>query len=98
MIRSGRFAKKNMFNRRCLARERLENYMVHLLLAYRRLIMIVGLLLLVYAIATIFITPLAGATVLLPAIFLLLLSNSFNVALYTARLGAWIAILRRNDA
>ena len=86
-----------MSNRRRLARERLEYYLVYLILAYRRLILIVGLLLLVYAIATMFINPLAGTTILLPAIFLLMLSNSFNVALYTARLGAWIGTLWRND-
>jgi hypothetical protein len=77
-----------MSNLRRLARERLEIYLVHLILACRRLLWAVGLLLLVYAIATIFINPLAGGTVLLPAIFLVLLSNSFKVVLYTAGLGA----------
>ena len=86
-----------MSNRRRLARERLEIYLVHIILAYRRFLWLVGLLLLVYAIATMFINPLAGCAVLLPAIFLILLSNSFNVALYTARLGAWIATLGRHD-
>lgn len=86
-----------MSNRRRLARERLEIYLVHLLLAYRRLILVVGLLLLVYAIATMFINPLAGATVLVPAIFLLLLSNSYNAAVYTAQLGALIGTLWRHD-
>jgi hypothetical protein len=38
-----------------------------------------------------------GNAVLLPAIFLLLLSNSYNVALYTARLGAWLGTLGRQD-
>ncbi len=86
-----------MSNRRRLARERLEYYLVYLILAYRYLILIVGLLLLVYAIATMYTNPLAGATVLVPAIFLLLLGNSYNIVVYTARLGAWIATLLRND-
>ncbi len=86
-----------MSNRRRLARERLEIYLVHLILAYRRLILITGMVLLVYAFVTMFTYPLAGNTVLLPAIFLLLLSNSYNVALYTARLGAWIGTLWRHD-
>ena len=86
-----------MSNRRRLARERLEIYLVHLILAYRRLIFIVGLLLLVYAIATMFMNQLEGYATLIPAIFLLLLSNSFNVALYTARLGAWLGTLSRRD-
>lgn len=68
-----------MFDQRQLARESLEIYLVHLILAYRSLIFIVGLLLLVYAIANMFTTPLAGYAILVPAIFLLLLRYSFNV-------------------
>ena len=86
-----------MFNRRRLARERLEIYLVHLLLMYRRLTLIVGLLLLVYAIATIFVSRIAGFAALFPAIFLLLLGNSYKVVVYTARLGAWIATIWRHE-
>ena len=82
-----------MSNRRRLARERLEYYLVYLILLYRFLIMIVGLLLLVYALATIFVNRIAGLSALFPAIFLLLLGNSYNVVVYTARLVAWIATL-----
>ena len=82
-----------MFNRRRLARERLEVYLVHIILAYRQYIFISGLLLLVCAVAAMFTDVLAGNAILLPAIFLLLVSNSYNVALYTARLGAWIGTL-----
>ena len=86
-----------MSNRRRLARERLEIYLVHLLLAYRRLIFIFGLLLLVYAVIFLFINSLVGFASLVPAIFLLLLSNSYPVTLYTARLGAWIGTLGRHE-
>jgi len=82
-----------MFNRRRLARERLEYCLVYLILAYRRLILIVGLILLVYAIATIFLNRIVGFAALLPVIFLLLLGNSYNVVVYSARLVAWIATL-----
>jgi hypothetical protein len=85
-----------MSNRRRLARERLEYYLVYLFLAYRRLILIVGLLLLVYAIATMFANRTTGYVTLIPAIFLLLLSSSYNALVYTARLGAWIATLWRH--
>ncbi len=84
-----------MSNRQRLARERLEYYLVYLILAYRRLILIVGLLLLVFATANIFLNRIAGFAALLPAIFLLLLSNSYNAIVYTARLGAWIGTLWR---
>jgi hypothetical protein len=86
-----------MSNRRQLARERLEIYLVHLILMYRHLTLIVGLLLLVYAIATMFVNRIAGFAALFPATFLLLLSNSYNVTVYTARLGAWIGMLWRRD-
>ena len=86
-----------MSNRRQLARERLEIYLVHLLLMYRRFTLIVGLLLLAYAIVTIFVDRIAGFATLFPAIFLLLLGNSYNFVVYTARLGAWIATLWRQE-
>jgi len=89
--------RKIKSNRRRLARERLEIYLVHVILAYRQLLLICGLLLLVYAIAVVFIAPLVGFAILVPAVFLLMLSNSYNVALYTARLGAWIGTLGRYD-
>ena len=86
-----------MSNRKRLARERLEIYLVHLILMYRRLTLIVGLLLLAYAVTTIFVNRIAGFATLLPAIFLLLLSNSYNAVVYIARLGAWIGTLWRHD-
>lgn len=86
-----------MSNRRRLARERLEYYLVYLILMYRRLISIVGLLLLVYAIATLFVNQFTGFAALLPAIFLLLLGNSYNAVVYTARLGAWVGTLWRPE-
>jgi hypothetical protein len=86
-----------MSNRRRLARERLEYHLIYLILAYRRLIFIAGLLLLIYAITTIFINLLGSIVALIPAIHLLMLSNSYNAALYTARLGAWIGTRWKND-
>ena len=86
-----------MSQRRRLARERLEIYLVHLLLAYRPLVFISGVLLLVYAVIAMIASSPAGFASLVPAIFLLLLSSSYNVTLYTARLGAWVATLGRHD-
>jgi hypothetical protein len=86
-----------MSNRRRLARERLEIYLVHLLMAYRPLILVTGLLLLVYSIANLLINSLVGFASLLPALYMLLLGNSYPVTLYTARLGAWIGTLWRHE-
>ena len=68
-----------------------------LILAYRRPILIVGLILLVIASANIFLNRIAGFAALFPAVFLLLLGNSYNVVVYTARLVAWIATLWRQE-
>ncbi len=86
-----------MFNRRRLERERLEYYLVYLILAYRRPILIVGLSLLVFASATIFLNRIAGSAALFPAVFLLLLGYSYNVVVCTARLVAWISTLWRQE-
>jgi hypothetical protein len=82
-----------MFNRRRLQCERLEVYLVRLILSYRPLILISGLLLLAYAGFIIFRSWLAGCLLLLPAIFLILLATSYNFVVHTARLGAWMATL-----
>ncbi len=86
-----------MSNRRRLAQERLEIHLVHLILMYRRLTLIVGLLLLAYAVATTFVNRIVDFAALIPAIFLLLLGNSYNAVVYTARLGAWIGTLWQHD-
>lgn len=86
-----------MSNRKRLAREHLEYYLTYLMLAYRRLFFITGLLLLIYAFTTMFINQTSGILTMIPAIYLLLLSNSYNIIVYTARLGAWIGILWRQD-
>lgn len=86
-----------MSNRQRLARERLEIYLAHLILMYQRLVLVVGLGLLVFAIALISINQLAGYASAIPAIFLLLLGSSYHAIVYTARLGAWIGTLWRYD-
>ncbi len=86
-----------MFNRRRLRRERLEIYLVHLIMAYRPLILFSGLLLLAYASLAMFKHLLAGSLILFPAIFLLLLSNSYNIVVYTARLLAWLGTLQGHE-
>ena len=82
-----------MSNRRRLARERLEIYLVHLLMAYRHLIFIGGLLLLVFGIAVLFTCPQAGISILLPALVMLLVGSTYQVLVFTARIGAWIATI-----
>jgi len=86
-----------MSNRRRLDRERLEYYLTYLILAYRRLIFIVGLLMLIFAIIAISLNLPGSIVTLIPATYLLMLSNSYNFTVYTARLGAWIGTYWRQD-
>jgi hypothetical protein len=86
-----------MPNRQRQAREKLELYLVHLLMAYRRLIFIVGLFIFAYSIAIFFFNSVVAFASLVPALYLLLLSNSYSVTLYSARLGAWIGTLWRHE-
>ena len=78
-------------------REQLEYYLIYLILAYRPLILTSGLLVLAFAIVGLFMDSYASLVILIPAICLLLMGSSYNVALYAARLGAWIGTLGGND-
>ena len=89
--------KRFMPNRKRLAREKLEIYLVHLILMYRRMIFVIGLFLLGYAITFLVVTHITGYAALIPAIFLLLLGSSYKTIIYTARLGAWIGTIWRYD-
>jgi hypothetical protein len=84
-----------MFNRKKLRRERLEIYLVYLLLAYRRLLLVGGIALLVYAVLVMIKSPLAGTIVGVVATYPLLLATSYRAVLLTARFGAWIGTLGR---
>ncbi len=57
-----------MSNRQRLAREKLEIYLVHLLMAYRPLVFIVGSLLMLYSIVSLFASPLVAFASLIPAL------------------------------
>ena len=86
-----------MFNRKRLDRERLEIYLVHLLLAYRPLVLIGGLLLLLYADSVMLSSLYSGLVLVVVAALPLLMATSYRFLVLTARLGAWIATLGRND-
>jgi pheromone shutdown protein TraB len=86
-----------MYNRKRLDRERLEVYLVQLLLAYRPFLLVGGLLLLGYALATMFSSFLLGSIFLLVAAVPLLCALSYPVVVFTARLGAWMATLGRKN-
>jgi hypothetical protein len=82
-----------MSNRRRLARERLEIYLVHLFLAYRPLFLICALFVLLFSVALMLMQSPASFAILVIALYLFFLSSSYQALLYTARLVAWIATL-----
>lgn len=86
-----------MFNRRRLNRERLEIYLVHLILAYRRLLFTLGWALLLYAYVMMSRSLLAGGIILVLALFLFLLFYSYRAVVLVARVGAWIGILVKKE-
>jgi hypothetical protein len=86
-----------MSRRRQLDRERLEVYLLHLLLGYRPLLQVSSLLLLGYAIAVTFASPKAGIATLVLAIPLLACTLSYPGMLYLARIGAWIGTVWKRD-
>ena len=86
-----------MSTQKRLDRERLEAYCVYLLLSYRPLIFVCGLVILIYSLVTTIKFPVFGGVLIIIASFLILLGSSFQLVLFTARLGAWIATLGRNE-
>jgi hypothetical protein len=86
-----------MYNRKRLDRERMEVYLVHLLLKYRGWIMVGGISMLVYAVATVIASPLAGTILAAVAAVPLLIAGSYRAVVFAARLGAWIGTLGSND-
>ena len=86
-----------MYNRRRLKREKLEIYLVYLLLAYRYLNLIVGIFLLAYAIVVLSKNLLSGLLLLLPAAFMLILSFSYDAVHYLASVIAWTATISDKD-
>jgi hypothetical protein len=86
-----------MFDRNRLNRERLEIYLVHLFLAYRRLVFLVGFALLLYALVTMTSSLLAGGILLIPALLLLALSLSYRAVVLAARFGSWIGTRAKRE-
>ena len=86
-----------MSQRRRLDRERLEVYYVNLLLAFRPLLIIVGILLFGYAFLAIGSSLLVGIVVGVLAVLTLLLGNFYPVVILAARAAAWVVTVGRKE-
>ncbi len=86
-----------MFNRKKLDRERMEAYLVYILLRARPLIAVCGLFLLVYSIAVLLQSLLIGCILVLVAAYVICLSTSFRIVVLTAHFAAWLATVGRSE-
>lgn len=82
-----------MAGRRRKDKEILEVYLLRLLLAYRPLLRISGIFLLIYALVSLSLSPAVGLFVFWLAILLLALTFSYRFTLYFAKFGAWLGTL-----
>jgi hypothetical protein len=88
--------KPEMTKRRNLDREGLEVYLLNLLLAYRPLFQISGLLLFVTSVVALSFSPFVSVITLGVAICLVILSYSYQAILYLAKFGAWVGTIGKN--
>lgn len=84
-----------MSQRKRLDREGLKFYLLNLLLIYRPIFQIGGIVILVYAIATISLYPFGSMIALAVAAFLFLLRFSFALTLYISKFGVWLGTTGR---
>ena len=86
-----------MSERKRLDRERLQVYYATLLIVYRPLILICGILLFVYAFLTIARSMWIGVIVGILAMGCLLLGNIYAMVDFAAKLAAWVVTVGRKE-
>ena len=86
-----------MDKRKQLDRERLQVYYVNLLMAYRPMVLICGILLFAYAVITISHSLMVGGIAGVLAVFTLLLGNFYPVVVFAAKAAAWVVTVGRRD-
>ncbi len=85
-----------MIKRRNLHKESMAVYFLHLQPAYRPIMQGIGYLLLISSGIALLFSPLLGSISLGVAIFIMLLSTSFTLTQYLAKLGAWVGTIRKS--
>jgi len=86
-----------MTNKRNLDREGLEVYLLNLLLGYRPLFQLTGLIFLVITLVAISFSPAAGIVSLALAGFLFMLAYSYRVVVAVSKFGAWLGTISKRD-
>jgi hypothetical protein len=86
-----------MSKRKQLDRERLQVYYANMLMAYRPLIVISGLLLFVFAFLMLTTSPLTGILAGVFAVLVLLLGNIYAVVVFVSSVLAWVVTVGRSD-
>ena len=75
----------------------MDVYFLHLLLAYRPILQIIGYLLLVLSVLALSYSPLLSSIFLGVAILIIFLSNSYRLTLYMAKMGAWLGTIWKKN-
>lgn len=86
-----------MFDRKKLYRERLEMYLVYLMLGYRPFILLTGLIWVLCAAYAFTLHALVGGILLVVSALLLALGSSFGAIVGVARAISWLAVLFKRE-
>jgi len=86
-----------MSKRRNLDKEGLEVYLLNLLLAYRPLLQIWGILMIIFSAVIISFSTSASIIAISVGIMLFLIVYSYNATLIIAKFGAWLGTAFRNN-
>ncbi len=83
--------------KRNLDRERLEVILMHILMRFRHYLMVFGLILLVLSVLFTTVNTQISMAGILIGLLLLMPFFSFQFILYTAKVGAWLGTLGKNN-
>ena len=86
-----------MYNRKKLDHERLELILVQILMKVRLIILVLGILLFLYALAIMLNSLMAGILIGMVGLLLSLLGTSFWMITKTARFLTWVALVWKKE-
>jgi len=86
-----------MYNRKKLDHECLELILVQIFMKVRLIILVLGILLFLYALAVMLNSPIAGILIGVLGILLSLLGTSFWMITKTARFLTWVALMGKKE-
>ena len=86
-----------MYNRKRLDRERLELYLTQLIMKIRLIILMLGIFIIVYGLAVMVSSLIAGSLIGIFGLYLVILGTSFWMITKTARFLTWVALVGKKE-